>query len=157
VFYVLFFGKIDYLCRVKNGKTMTKQAKIPHGYIKVGRISMIIAREAHIKSADIVTTENYLVHIGNVHKTQLEPLGLNAFDYIKIVLEQFSEIREAERNAVLMVKRNQGRANDTVIIELTLNSKLHLWEVRTAEPRSKVSGKKLLWRKENGKPVKDSP
>ena len=118
---------------------------------------MTIAREAHIKAADIVVDENHLVHIGNEHKSQLQPLGLNAFDYIKIVLEQFSEIREAERNAVLIVKRNQGRVNDTVIIELTLNSKLHLWEVRTAEPRRKVSDKKLLWSKESGKPSKDSP
>ena len=138
-------------------KTTGKQSKIPNGFIKVGRINMTIAREAHIKAADIVVDENHLVQIGNEHKSQLQPLGLNAFDYIKIVLEQFSEIREAERNAVLIVKRNQGRVNDTVIIELTLNSKLHLWEVRTAEPRRKVSDKKLLWIKESGKPSKDSP
>ena len=136
---------------------MTKQTKIPQGFIKVGRISMTIAREAHIKAADIVTTENYLIHIGNKHKSQLKPLGLNAFDYIKIVLAQFTEIREAERNAVLMVKQNPERTNDTVVIELTLNSKLHLWEVRTAQPRSDVSKNKLLWRKENGKSTKDSP
>ena len=136
---------------------MAKQTKIPQGFIKVGRISMTIAREAHIKAADIVTTENYLIHIGNKHKSQLQPLGLNAFDYIKIVLAQFTEIREAERNAVLMVKQNPGRSNDTVVIELTLNYKLHLWEVRTAQPRSDVSKNKLLWRKGNGKPTKDSP
>ena len=118
---------------------------------------MTIAREAHIKAADIVTTENYLIHIGNKHKSQLQPLGLNAFDYIKIVLAQFTEIREAERNAVLMVKQNPGRSNDTVVIELTLNYKLHLWEVRTAQPRSDVSKNKLLWRKGNRKPTKDSP
>lgn len=136
---------------------MAKQTKLPQGFIKVGRISMTIAREAHIKAADIVTTENYLIHIGNKHKSQLQPLGLNAFDYIKIVLAQFTEIREAERNAVLMVKQNPGRSNDTVVIELTLNYKLHLWEVRTAQPRSDVSKNKLLWRKRNGKPTKDSP
>jgi hypothetical protein len=136
---------------------MAKQTKLPQGFIKVGRISMTIAREAHIKAADIVTTENYLIHIGNKHKSQLQPLGLNAFDYIKIVLAQFTEIREAERNAVLMVKQNPGRSNDTVVIELTLNYKLHLWEVRTAQPRSDVSKNKLLWRKGNGKPTKDSP
>ena len=136
---------------------MAKQTKLPQGFIKVGRISMTIAREAHIKAADIVTTENYLIHIGNKHKSQLQPLGLNAFDYINIVLAQFTEIREAERNAVLMVKQNPGRSNDTVVIELTLNYKLHLWEVRTAQPRSDVSKNKLLWRKGNGKPTKDSP
>ena len=118
---------------------------------------MTIAREAHIKAADIVVTENYLVHVENNHRSQLEPLGLNAFDYIKIIVTQFSEIREAERNAVLLVKQNQSRPKDTVVIELTLNNKLHLWEVRTAEPRSKISGKKLLWRKENGKPAKGLP
>ena len=136
---------------------MAKQTKLPQGFIKVGRISMTIAREAHIKAADIVTTENYLIHIGNKHKSQLQPLGLNAFDYIKIVLAQFTEIREAERNAVLMVKQNPGRSNDTVVIELTLNYKLHLWEVRTAQPRNDISKNKLLWRKENGKSIKDSP
>lgn len=136
---------------------MAKQSIIPKDYIKVGRISMTIAHEAHIKAADIVVTQNYLNHVDNVHKSQLDPLGLSAFDYIKIVVIQFSEIREAERNAVLLVKQNKDRPKDTVIIELTMNSKLHLWEVRTAEPRSKVTGKKLLWRKESGKPVKDSP
>lgn len=136
---------------------MAKQTKIPQGFIKVGRISMTIAREAHIKAADIVTTENYLIHIGNKHKSQLQPLGLNAFDYIKIVLAQFTEIREAERNAVLMIKQNPGQTNDTVVIELTLNSKLHLWEVRTAQPRSDISKNKLLWSKENGKPAKSLP
>lgn len=136
---------------------MAKQTKIPQGFIKVGRISMTIAREAHIKAADIVTTENYLIHIGNKHKSQLQPLGLNAFDYIKIVLAQFTEIREAERNAVLMIKQNPGRTNDTVVIELTLNSKLHLWEVQTAQPRSDISKNKLLWSKENRKPAKSLP
>ncbi len=136
---------------------MAKQTKIPQGFIKVGRISMTIARDAHIKAADIVTTENYLIHIGNKHKSQLQPLGLNAFDYIKIVLAQFTEIREAERNAVLMIKQNPGRTNDTVVIELTLNSKLHLWEVRTAQPRSDISKNKLLRSKENGKPAKSLP
>ena len=136
---------------------MAKQTKLPQGFIKVGRISMTIAREAHIKAADIVTTENYLIHIENKHKSQLQPLGLNAFDYIKIVLAQFTEIREAKRNAVLMVKQNPGQSNDTVVIELTLNSKLHLWEVRTAQPRNDISKNKLLWRKGNGKSIKDSP
>jgi hypothetical protein len=136
---------------------MAEKTIIPEGFIKVGRITMTIARQAHIKAADIVVDRNHLIHIENEHKTQLQPLGLNAFDYIKIVLTQFTEIREAERNAVLMVKQNQDRPKDTVIIELTLNSKLHLWEVRTAEPRRKVSDKKLLWRKGNGKPAKGLP
>lgn len=136
---------------------MAKQSRIPKDYIKVGRISMTIAHEAHIKAADIVVTQNYLTHVKNEHNSQLEPLGLCAFDYIKIVVTQFTEIREAHHNAVLLVKQNQDRPNDTVVIELTLNSKLNLWEVRTAEPRGKVSGKRLLWRKENGKSVKDSP
>lgn len=136
---------------------MAKQSNIPEGFIKVGRINMTIARQAHIKAADIVIDQNHLIHIEDKHKTQLQPLGLNAFDYIKIVLTDFTEIREAERNAVLMVKQNQGRPKDTVIIELTLNNKLHLWEVRTAEPRRKVSDKKLLWKKESGKPAKSLP
>lgn len=136
---------------------MAKQSNIPERFIKVGRINMTIARQAHIKAADIVIDQNHLIHIENEHKTQLKPLGLNAFDYVKIVLAQFTEIREAARNAVLMVKQNQGRPKDTVIIELTLNEKLHLWEVRTAQPRSDVSKNKLLWSKENGKPSKSLP
>ena len=136
---------------------MAKQNKIPEKFSKVGRITMTIARQAHIKAADIVVDKNHLVHIENKHKNQLQPLGLSAFDYVKIVLAQFTEIREAERNAVLIVKQNQGRPKDTVVIELTLNDKLHLWEVRTAQPRSDVSDKKLLWRKENGRSVKDLP
>ena len=113
---------------------MAKQNKIPEKFSKVGRITMTIARQAHIKAADIVVDKNHLVHIENKHKNQLQPLGLSAFDYVKIVLAQFTEIREAERNAVLIVKQNQGRPKDTVVIELTLNDKLHLWEVRTAQP-----------------------
>ena len=50
---------------------MAKQSIIPKDYIKVGRISMTIAHEAHIKAADIVVTQNYLNHVDNVHKLQL--------------------------------------------------------------------------------------
>lgn len=38
-----------------------------NNHYKIGRISWTIARQAHIKSADIVISDNYLRHIANKH------------------------------------------------------------------------------------------
>lgn len=136
---------------------MKKQVKSTEAtFTKVGRISMTVARQAHIKAADVVIDRNHLRHIDLEHGIELQKLAINAFDYVRIVLAQFTEIRLAERNAVLVVKKNEDSPSDTVTIELTLNDKKHRWEVRTAQPRRNVSNNKLLWIKGNGKP-KSSP
>ena len=137
---------------------MAKQKNtLPKPFIKIGRIGMTIARQAHIKAADIVIDPNHIRHIENDHKTELETLHISALTYVKTIANFFTEIRQRPRNAVLLVLENDDRADDTLTAELTLNEKTHQWEVRTAQPRSDVEKDKLLWRKENGKPAKSLP
>ena len=52
---------------MKDKNHTRKQTEIHDPYIKVGRISVPIARKAHIKAADIYVSKNQLKHIWNVH------------------------------------------------------------------------------------------
>lgn len=118
---------------------------------------MTVARQAHIKAADIVIDPNHIRHIDNEHKAELEALHISALLYVKTIANFFTEIRQRPRNAVLLVMENDSRPDDTLTAELTLNERTQQWEVRTAQPRSDVEKDKLLWRKENGKPQKSLP
>ena len=137
---------------------MPKQKKnTPKPFIKIGRIGMTVARQAHIKAADIVIDPNHIRHIDNEHKAELESLHISALTYVKTIANFFTEIRQRPRNAVLLVLENEHRPADTLTAELTLNEHTHQWEVRTAQPRSDVEKDRLLWRKQNGKSAKDLP
>ncbi len=116
------------------------------GYIKVGRIRQTVARKAHIKAADVVIDRNHIVHIDKKHREELHALGLSALDYVCIVADKFTEIRQNQGASILLVKRNRDRHADTVTIELAYNPGEELWEVKTAQPRRNLEGNLLLWK-----------
>ena len=45
-----------------------------HPYIKVGRLKMNVAKAAHLKSADIYISENYIKHIENKYHVELSKI-----------------------------------------------------------------------------------
>ena len=86
---------------------------------------MTIARQAHIKAADIVIDPNHIRHIENEHKEELETLHISALTHVKTIANFFTEIRQRPRNAVLLVLENDDKESmgelyladdDTVIV-----------------------------------------
>ena len=134
----------------KQQKTMEKQRKnkpgIPEGAIKVGRLRMSVAKKINRKCADIYLTPNYLKHIVNRHKKELDTLGLSPVDFVRAVVQQYNQIREGSGDSLLLVVFN-GQLNNTAGIDLSLSG--DHWEVKTAEPRKTedIIRRKLLWSK----------
>ncbi len=115
------------------------------GYIKVGRIRQTIARAAHIKSADIMVNANHVKHIALKHSEELKSCGITTLEYIELIVNKYTEIRQNKGESLLLVKRNDPKDADTVTIELLYNDVSHFWEVKTAQPRRNLSNNELLW------------
>ena len=127
-------------------KTSTTQSS---AFIKIGRIDMTRAREAHIKAGDIKIDMKHIAHVAGKHKTELESLGLTALDFLRIIVENYNEIREAKDGAFYLGKNDEVDYTYTAIIGLNYNEEKKFWEIKTAIPmRTAVFTKKnLVWKK----------
>lgn len=117
-----------------------------HPYIKVGLISRQRGKEAKIEAASIYVTENYLKHIETKHSTELQKLNMTAFEFVKLVCNNYNQIREGSGSSILLVVYNEALP---LVAAIDINYVLeeHFWEVKTAEPRrcSAVIKKALIW------------
>ena len=121
-----------------------KQIRNP--YIKVGRLKDTVARQAHLKCADIYVSENYLKHIQLQHGDELQALGIAPLDFVSLICDNFNEIRQGAGNSVLIVMYNSSLA---YVAGIALNYSLEkgFWEIKTAEPRRlrTIQKKALIW------------
>ena len=132
-------------CR-KNKRQNTPKSQFKfEGYIKVGRIRQTVAKEAHIKSADIMVNANHVKHIALKHNAELKLCGITPLEYIELIVNKFTEIRQNKGESLLLVKRNDPHDADTVTIELLYNDMTKFWEVKTAQPRRNILNNELLW------------
>lgn len=115
------------------------------GYVKVGRIRRSIAELARVKAADIMVNANHFKHIAKYHITELDRLAMTPLDYVKMVVDNYSQIRSNQGSSLLLVKLNKDRDSDTVSIELLYDNVRHFWEVKTAQPRRDLRNNELLW------------
>ncbi len=123
-----------------------KQIRNP--YIKVGRLKATVARQAHLKCADIYVSENQIKHITIRHKVELEQLGLSAEVYVKTIIENFTQIRQGAGESVLLVVYDDANEqHHTAAISLNYSLKKGFWEIKTAQPRrtEEILKKKKIW------------
>lgn len=120
---------------------------LQHPYIKVGRLKMNVAKAAHLKCADIVVSQNYLKHIEKKHSTELKTLGIDSYSYVKLIVDNYNQIRQGSDDSVLLVVFRVGDLHDVAAIKLTYITSKDVWEVKTAQPRNSkdVLKRKLLW------------
>lgn len=123
-----------------------KQIRNP--YIKVGRLKATVARQAHLKCADIYVSENQIKHIENKHCVELEQLGLSAEVYLKTIISNFNEIREGTNGSILLVIfEKDNEFHNTAALTLNYSIEEGFWEVKTAQPRNtkNLLKKKKIW------------
>lgn len=120
--------------------------ELGHPYKKVGRITMTVARKAHIKAADIYVSENYLRHITNRHTSELAELGISAFDFVTLICNNFNQVRKGSGDSYLLVIYNPDLPL-VAAISLNFSVRKGFWEIKTAEPRrcSTVEKSALIW------------
>ena len=127
-----------------------KPEALTSGYIKVGRITLPIARKAHVKCADIMIDNRHIEHINKKHGVELDSLGISAIDFVKMIATTFEEIRQAPNDALDLVTTNSEGKNFVAVVTLNFNYKKQFWEIRTAIPvrTAVVKSRKLLWKRE---------
>ena len=70
---------------------------------------------------------------------------MTPLDYVKMVVDNYAQIRSNQGSSLLLVKLNQDRDSDTVSIELLYDNVRNFWEVKTAQPRRDLRNNELLW------------
>ena len=128
----------------------SKPEALSSGYIKVGRISLTIAKQAHVKCADIMIDNRHIEHINKKHRVELDTLGISAIDFVKLIVSSFVEIRQAPDNALDLVATNYEGVRFVAVVTLNYNYTKKFWEIRTALPMRSavVKSRKLLWKRE---------
>ena len=114
------------------------------GYIKLGRLGKRIADKISRKPADIYIEYNYLRHIEKKRGDYLAKLKLDALSYVKLIVDNYYEIRIGKNNALLLVMKmnNQSEEKDKreiVVLELQLIETKNVYIVKTAMPRIKFA------------------
>lgn len=128
--------------------------------IILGRITKQIEKETNglIKSAEIRIDDYHLnLHIPKEHEKELSNLGLNALEYARYIIENFTEIRQGKGTSYLLVakhKTNIKLKNIAAIgmewmSEKTDKGEDYYWNIYTMQPRqaNRISKLKLYWRK----------
>lgn len=111
---------------------------------------MPVANKAHVKSADIMIDESHLKHIQNKHNKELKKLGIDAVNFVKTIVSNFNEIREAPDNALDLVLENSTGKMYVAVVTLNYNFSRKFWEIKTAIPirTAVVKSRKLIWKRE---------
>lgn len=119
---------------------------LQHPYVKVGRLKMNVAKAAHLKSADIYVSQNYLKHIHLRHHVELTKIGFTPLDFVTHICSKYNQIRVGSENSYLLVLYNE-QLPYVASISLNYSLKKGFWEIKTAEPRrcSTIQKRALIW------------
>lgn len=108
--------------------------------IKVGRIKQNSWANEKLKAADIYIDETELVHILNRHGKELETIGLEPFDFVSHIVNNYNEIYDDKGDYLLVVKRE----NVSNFAAIRLSHESDVYKIKTAAP---IKTKQLLSKK----------
>ncbi len=114
----------------------------------VGEITQEIAEIIRNKPDKIIANEKSITHVDKKHSKELEALGLNPLDYIKIITINFNVIRQGKNNSIFLIVEDEHKSN-IAVVELTYKYDGEYYLVMTATPmrNSYLKNKKLLWQR----------
>lgn len=120
----------------------------------VGRIKFTVAKKAHIKAAGITIDRNHITHISIQHADALRRHNMSTLEYVKMIIQNYTEIYRRPSDAILLVVKNDNNKHDTCTLELYLDNTIKEWRVKTAQIRRNEEllkiQKDLIWTKKGG-------
>ena len=72
----------------RNNAASGQKAHNESQYIKIGRVRLHSWINEKLPAADILISEREIVHIANKHKQELASLGMEAFNYVTMIINQ---------------------------------------------------------------------
>ena len=85
--------------------------------------------------ADIVVYESELIHIANRHGKELETIGMDVFDFVNFIMENYNAVYQGTGNSYLLVVLREN-VSDMAAIELhteVVNGE-EVYRINTAAP-----------------------
>jgi hypothetical protein len=129
----------------KNNATDGKKAHNDNAFYKVGRIRRNSWANTVLSAYDIVVSERELVHIYNFHSTELDQIGMSAFDFVKFVVSNYNAIYKGAEHSFLLVVQGEEKSKQAAI-QVTPFGKQNKYQIKTATPieTKRLYNKKLL-------------
>ena len=109
-------------------------------YIKVGRVRLNSWINSALPAADILISEREVVHIANRHRLELSKLGMEAFNYVTMIVNQYDEVRKDNRDALFFIVSGARQTDDDLeqcaVVELKLQwlNRKRVYVIKTARP-----------------------
>lgn len=131
----------------KNNANNGLKAKNDAVFYTVGRIKFNSWATPTLKARDIIINEKELIHIEKRHSTEINSAGMNAFDFVVFIANNFNEIRKGSGESILLVVKRNNISNMAAIelVNIVENGK-ECYKIKTASMinNEKLKLKKLL-------------
>lgn len=109
----------------------------------MGRIRRNSWANSVLGAYDVMVSEQELVHIHNRHATELQRIGMTAFDFVKFILDNYNAIYKGSGTSFLLVVKRPVLSSQAAI-ELTVISRKNQYQIKTATP---VKTKQIVTKK----------
>lgn len=124
----------------RNNATSGKKAHNESQYIKIGRVRLHSWINEKLPAADILISEREIVHIANKHKQELASLGMEAFNYVTMIINQSNEVRKDDRGALFFVvsgaRTSDSDLEQCAVVELKIEwmGRKKVYVIKSARP-----------------------
>ena len=108
----------------RSNATSGQKAHNESQFIKIGRVRLHSWMNEKLPAADILISEREIVHIANKHSRELASLGMEAFNYVTMIINQSNEIRKDNRDALFFIVSGQRKTDSDLeqcaVVELKI-------------------------------------
>ena len=117
-----------------------KKAHNESQFIKIGRVRLHSWINDKLPAADILISEREIVHIANKHSRELASLGMEAFNYVTMIINQSNEIRKDDRDALFFIVSGQRKTDSDLeqcaVLELKIEwmGRKRVYVIKSARP-----------------------
>ncbi len=124
----------------RNNAASGKKAHNESQYIKIGRVRLHSWINEKLPAADILISEREIVHIANKHKQELASLGMEAFNYVTMIINQSNEVRKDDRDALFFVvcgaRTSDSDLEQCAVVELKIEwmGRKKVYVIKSARP-----------------------
>jgi len=117
-----------------------KKAHNENQFIKIGRVRLHSWMNEKLPAADILISEREIVHVANKHRQELASLGMEAFNYVTMIINQSDEIRKDNRDALFFIvsgaRHSDSDLEQCAVVELKMEwmGKKRVYVIKSARP-----------------------
>ena len=93
-------------------------------FIKIGRVRLHSWINEKLPAADILISEREIVHVAHRHSQELASLGMEAFNYVTMIINQSDEVRKDNRDALFFIvsgaRQSDSDLEQCAVVELKM-------------------------------------